>query len=167
MKVVVEDANVLLDLVNGGILATWLGCDYENCTTHLVWNEVTDTGQRSNVQPFIDSGLISLRDVPADAWETVATFAHSTGISISDSSVWWVSRTDRAILLTGDSKLRRVARDVGVEVRGVLWVLDELIRFEKITPAAAASALEEMIKQGAFLPPAECEARLRKWRESL
>lgn len=46
MKVVVEDANVLLDLVNGGILALWLGAGFENCTTHLVWQEVTVTAQR-------------------------------------------------------------------------------------------------------------------------
>jgi len=58
MKVVVEDANVLLDLVNGGILALWLGAGFENCTTHLVWQEVTVTAQREYVQPFVEAGLL-------------------------------------------------------------------------------------------------------------
>jgi len=45
------------------------------------------------------------------------------GISITDSSVWILARERRAILLTGDSKLRRHVQRAGVEVRGVLWVL--------------------------------------------
>lgn len=43
MRIIVEDANVLLDLVHGSILGIWLGAGFQNCTTHLVWNEVTDT----------------------------------------------------------------------------------------------------------------------------
>jgi len=60
MKVVVEDANVLLDLVNGGILALWLGAGFENCTTHLVWQELTVTAQRQYVQPFVEAGAVAV-----------------------------------------------------------------------------------------------------------
>ncbi|MBV8277191.1 MAG: hypothetical protein JO170_18300 [Verrucomicrobia bacterium] len=57
MRVVVEDANVSLDLVSGGILALWFGAGFEKCTTHLVWQELTVAAQRQYVQPFIEAGL--------------------------------------------------------------------------------------------------------------
>jgi hypothetical protein len=106
MKVVVEDANVLLDLVNGGILALWLGAGFENCTTHFVWQELAVTAQRQYVQPFVEAGLLQLEDVFRDWWSEILRLSYEMGISITDSSVWILARERRAILLTGDSKLR-------------------------------------------------------------
>jgi len=163
MKIVVEDANVLLDLVNGGILGTWLGLDYENYTTHIVWNEVSNTRQREHVQPFIDSGLIRLRDIAPDSWEAIYAFSSETGVSVPDSSVWLLARSEGAILLTGDSKLRKSARATDVEVRGVLWVLDELVSLSKISALKACEALETIRKAGGFLPEDECQKRFAKW----
>jgi hypothetical protein len=48
-------------------------------------------------------------------------------VSVPDGSVWLLARTEGAILLTGESKLRKAAQASDVEARGVLWVLDELI----------------------------------------
>jgi hypothetical protein len=163
MKVVIEDANVLLDLVNGGILGTWLSLSYRNCTTHLVWNEVSQTGQREKVQPFIDSGLIQLRDIDASAWPEIYAFSNEVGVSVPDGSVWLLARREGAILLTGDSKLRKAAQASDVEVRGVLWVLDELVGASRLLPAKALESLGLMRDGGAFLPQDECNKRITKW----
>jgi hypothetical protein len=163
MKVVVKDANVLLDLVNGGILGTWLSLGYQTCTTHLVWNEVSQTGQREGVQPFIDSGLIQLRDIAASAWPEIYAFSNEVGVSVPDGSVWLLARTKGAILLTGDSTLRKAAQASDVEVRGVLWVLDELVEAERLLPAKAVEALGLIQDGGAFLPQDECDKRIAKW----
>jgi len=163
MKVVVEDANVLLDLVNGGLLGLWLGVEFKNSTTHLVWEEVALTHQRQEVQPFIDSGLLTLDEIQPQSWEEIFHFSNSCGVSISDASVWFIAKSERAILLTGDSKLRKSAKAVGVEVRGVLWVLDELVVRGKILPSSATLALNKMIADGSFLPSEECRLRRSKW----
>jgi hypothetical protein len=70
------------------------------------------------------------------------------------------SRTEGAILLTGDSKLRKAAQASGVKVRGVLWVLDELVDASLLLPAKAAEARRD---GGAFLPQDECDKRITKW----
>jgi rRNA-processing protein FCF1 len=163
MKVVVKDASVLLDLVNGGILGTWLSIGYQNCTTHLVWNEISQTRQREKVQPFIDSGLIQLRDIAANAWAEIFAFSHEVGVSVPDGSVWLLARTEGAILLTGDSKLRKAAQASDVEVRGMLWVLDELVKASRLLPAKAVEALGLIQYGGAFLPQDECDKRIAKW----
>jgi predicted nucleic acid-binding protein len=163
MKVVIEDANVLLDLVNGGILGTWLSLGYRNCTSHLVWNEVSQTRQREKVQPFIDSGLIRLRDIAANEWPEIYAFSNELGVSVPDSSVWLLARREGGILLTGDSKLRKAAQASDVEVRGVLWVLDELVDASRLLPGKAAEALRSIRDRGAFLPQDECDKRIAKW----
>ena len=138
---------------------------YENYTTHIVWNEVSNTGQREHVQPFIDSGLIRLQDIAPDAWEAIYAFSNDTGVSVPDSSVWLLAHLEGAILLTGDSKLRKSARATDVEVRGILWVLDELVEQSKISSLNACEALEAIRKAGGFLPADECQKRLTKWAE--
>lgn len=163
MKIVVEDANVLLDLFHGGVLAIWLGAGHKNCTTHLVWNEVADTRQRKHIQPFIEAKVIELCEVHEEAWPEIAGFAEASGVSIPDSSVWWLAKREKAILLTGDSKLRTAAKRDDVEVRGILWVLDELLAGGQLVPAQAKTALRAMLDHGAFLPPHECDLRLEKW----
>lgn len=163
MKVVVEDANVLLDLLNGGILGLWLGLEFEHCTTHLVWQEISVTAQRRQVQPFIDSGLIRLNEVTPDSWDQIVAFSVTAGVSIPDSSVWLLAKKENAILLSGDSKLRKSAKTTGVDVRGVLWVLDELVSRDKLSGNAAVKALKKITDAGAFLPADECRARISSW----
>lgn len=97
------------------------------------------------------------------SWEEIRAFAVTSGVSIPDSSVWWITKRDQAILLTGDLKLRNSAKQTDVEVRGVLWVLDELLERERITKHQAADALVAMLAGGAFLPPADCRSRLDRW----
>ena len=76
---------------------------------------------------------------------------------------FYIARERKAILLTGDSKLRRHIRKAGVEVRGVLWVLDHLVDTGRLEPQGAANSLTMMISAGAFLPKDECSRRIRRW----
>lgn len=67
------------------------------------------------------------------------------------------------ILLTGDGPLRRMAEDGGIEVRGVLWVTDEL-EVHEVVPAAALHAALELFRDDdlVFLPADEVLRRLRR-----
>jgi hypothetical protein len=42
-------------------------------------------------------------------------------------------------------------------------LLDEMIRFQAITPEQAANALQQMLSHGARLPQDECQKRLMGW----
>ena len=51
-----------------------------------------------------------------------------------------------------------------LEVRGVLWILDELEAHALLSSIQLADALESMLKAGARLPESECHQRLGRWR---
>jgi hypothetical protein len=50
-----------------------------------------------------------------------------------------------------------------MSVHGVLWLLDEMVHYQAITPGQAANALGRMLNQGARLPVDECHKRLVRW----
>jgi hypothetical protein len=51
-----------------------------------------------------------------------------------------------------------------VEVRGTLWLLDQMIAFEVLDGPGAAAALGSMLSAGRRLPSAESARRIQTWR---
>lgn len=70
---------------------------------------------------------------------------------------------DDSILLTGDGLLRRIAEERGIEVRGVLWAVDELERFGTASLRRLHRALRALYEDNlVFLPEAELLKRLKR-----
>ena len=70
------------------------------------------------------------------------------------------------ILLTGDGLLRKVAKEIGVRVHGVLWIIDELKAAEACDDALLIDALQVWeADPSVFLPSGlvdQCLRRLRR-----
>lgn len=88
--------------------------------------------------------------------------AHGNSATADVSCYLAASKRQRP-LLTGDGQLRKQAEKDGLEVRGALWLLDQLVANGIIATAHAAAALQAMLDAGARLPPAECANRLTSW----
>ncbi len=77
-----------------------------------------------------------------------------------------LAETLGATLLTGDGALREAAREMGVEVHGTIWLLDQMMAHGIIDGQKRAQALRLMIDSGSRLPKDEVESRLdedRNW----
>ena len=69
------------------------------------------------------------------------------------------------VLVSGDGLVRRTAGNLGVDVRGLLWLFDEFVSMNVISPSEAAEKLEFLVvEKGSRLPYEEYNARLKKWR---
>ncbi|HEU5230915.1 MAG TPA: hypothetical protein VFU49_24040, partial [Ktedonobacteraceae bacterium] len=73
------------------------------------------------------------------------------------------AREIKAILLTNDGSLRKVAQAHEIPFHGTLWVLDEMLRLNIIDPMRATIALQLMREQGSRFPEDECHQRFRAW----
>jgi hypothetical protein len=69
------------------------------------------------------------------------------------------------MVLTGDKRLRNEVKSKHIEVHGVLWVFDELLRQEIIDSSQAIFKLEILMKTNLRLPKNECQLRLTKWEK--
>ena len=69
-----------------------------------------------------------------------------------------------ARLLTGDKTLRKRAEGEGINVSGILFVFDELVNHNIISPKDAAAHLEALYESNVRLPNEEVVKRLEQWQ---
>jgi len=169
MTIVVHDAGILIDLLECNLEEEWCSLDFRLLTTSFVWREINRKHEKTRLRTFVDKKLLAIEAVSAEALgEIVWLQAQTLGaISLEDASVLFLSMEHGAILLSGDGLLRRHAESRGVEVHGILWMLETLIDHGSIDPPTAADRLEALLERGVSrLPREECKRLLTKWRKA-
>ncbi len=160
-RVIVQDANVFIDLQTGRLLDVVLALDWEFHTTDAVLDEVEE-----RLEPYVEKGRIRVRVLSGDEIiETALERARQPRyVSIEDCSLMRLAMELEATLLTGDANLRFCAETRDITVRGTLWILDRLVESGKVPSNRVCEALIRMMKAGRRLPTMECEARIKKWQ---
>lgn len=161
MKLVVQDANILIDLLSGNVLDAFFRLGWSVHTTDAVLDEVKDPLD----QLALVAGKLKVVQLSAEEIGAIAILLHQQPkrISFEDCSLLDLASRMGALLLTGDANLRHCAEQRSLKVRGTLWLLDQMIESNVLPPKKAAAALLRMIKAGRRLPVADREARLAKW----
>jgi len=67
------------------------------------------------------------------------------------------------ILLTGDKNLRKLCKNSGIPYHGLLWVLDQFVSRGLLSLEEACKALQQILKEGSWLPKGETKKRLKEW----
>lgn len=130
----------------------------------MVLSEVRHEAQWRKVEPFVDAGLLLRHTLEGAEVLGVATFANANGISLPDASGVLLARELRAMLLTGDRRMRFTAEAEAVETHGLLWIMDLLVARNVLKGKDAGIRLERILAAGSRLPKSECKARLKRWR---
>ena len=163
MKVAVKDACVLIDLANGGLLEAWFQLGIETHTTDLVLRQVKMDRQGLAVTAFVEANLLKVETLTGKQVLQMRAELGHLPVGVEDQSALFLAMELDAILLTGDRRLRLEGLRKSLEVRGVLWVLDELVKHRLLTSKLAAAKLQSLLADGAFLPHDECQKRLKSW----
>ncbi|CAM8624224.1 PIN_VapC-like domain containing protein [Comamonadaceae bacterium] len=158
-QVYISDTNIWIDFRNAGLLGALFALPFELCSTDFVLNELEDFDPAA----LVEQGLVvHALDETATARLFDLMDAHNNS-SLADVSCYLLAQDTGHPLLTGDGRLRKQATQDGIQVYGVLWLLDQLVACEIINGLAAANGLKAMLGNGARLPHAECQTRLRAW----
>jgi len=96
--------------------------------------------------------------------EVVRITEEDRHISVQDASALVLAQRSGRVLLTGEKRLRELARRNGVAVHGTLWLLEQMVRARVLTSGRAADALEKMLAEGCRLPETETRNLLRHLR---
>ena len=164
MKIVVNDTNILLDLISIDLFYAFFQLNLEFHTNDLILNEITDPDQKAIIEAIVtDNKLIVAETTREDITEIVSLMIRN--LSFEDCSIWYYTRKINGILLTGDARLRRSVEEDNIEVRGILFIFDELVKHGIIEKAEAAIKLDELDQINNRLPKQEIEKRLNLWRK--
>lgn len=165
MDIIVNDTNILIDLQSVGLLEEVCKLPCEVHTVDFVIGEITDSEQQRAIALLIEDKKIHVHSFsPEDVTFVIMEHMSAPGnLSIPDIAVCYYAKNGSYKLITGDRQLRNYAMGKNLEVHGILYIFDELVRNCIITPAMGAAKLIELRAVNVRLPKSEIEARIKKW----
>ena len=163
-RVVVQDANILIDLEMADLFEAWFKFEIDAHTTDFVVRELK-RGHHLVALSHLNSGRIQTHNFSSETMTRLVTLKTEIGSSVSvpDCSALLLSIELDVPLLTGDNALRKQANRRSIEVHGTLWIMDMIVEHGIIPSRNMATRLNELLNQGRFLPRSECQSRIIKW----
>jgi rRNA-processing protein FCF1 len=166
MKVVVNDANILIDLILLGILPHFFDLEIEFLTTSLVIDELLEE-QQEELQPYIDTGILIVHEMSAEQLEEINNIQRGKpSLSQQDCSAFYQAIIEKGILITSDNTLRKFAKENKIDVHGHLWVFDRMFEANTISGKIACQKLNELnetVNPKLGLPEYDCSIRITFW----
>jgi predicted nucleic acid-binding protein len=165
MIIVVNDACLLIDLIDIDLFDAFLQLGFQAHITSSVLNELENDIYEKPIRKSIGNKTLLLHKLMAEDQKEIEKLmkAHSAKLSESDCSCLHLARKINATLLTCERLLTQTARSLKIEVHGSLWVLDQLISASIITKYTARKKLTALMTINNRLPKDECNKRLKQW----
>jgi predicted nucleic acid-binding protein len=164
MKLIaIQDANILIDLVNIGLFDHCLSLQYQFTSTNIILDELHEE-QAALIQPHINSGKFTIIEIDADSLMAIIDEAkEEPRLSEQDWLALYYAQQLDALLFTGDKRLRNLTKQKGFNVCGALWILDQLVDSSNLTKNEACKFLQQLVLKNKRLPADECGQRLKLW----
>jgi len=124
-KIVINDANILIDFCKLELLAEFFLLSYEFRVPQVVWNELNPSHQRQLAE-YVDAGKLLIDDNLILSHVFDLKNQHQK-LSFPDCAALILAIDYGALLLTGDKALRGLAEAFKVEFHGHIWVFRELL----------------------------------------
>jgi rRNA-processing protein FCF1 len=166
MRIIINDANILIDLVHLVLMDQFVLLELELKVTDFVFEEL-NAEQKNIIINYIEEGYIELiiTDNEEDYVRISNILAKNSGLSFEDCTVWHYAEKLNGILLTGDGKLRKQATENGIEVKGIFYIFDELLSAKLITFDEAIDKIELLYIINTRLPQDAKKERILKWKK--
>ena len=156
MRLLISDANILIDIEIGGLVAPMFSLDYRFSVPDVLFYEELDEQHGY----LIDMGL-EVRELDERMVARVFDLAGQyKRPGRYDLFALVLAAEENCPLLTGDKDLKAAAESEHVEVRGTLWLVEEMVRAGKISVQIARNAYLRMQVHGRRLPWKHAEDRL-------
>lgn len=160
-SICVTDANIWIDVHNGGLVREIFRLPLQFIAPDLVIEELESPDSNLLMQQGLQRGKLDSNDVMQ---LLSLSQRHRSRVSTEDLAALVLARKLQVMLLTGDSNLTRIAKSYRLQVHGILWLLDEIVRLQIISPQSGRLALKKILNGGARLPRTECDKRLKLWQ---
>lgn len=154
---IINDANILIDLLKIEIFDVFMLLPYEMYITDFVLEELKVYSQKSTVE---NSSITIVTSSEDEIIDMVGLNSKCLQLSIEDCSVWYHAKKLGAGVITGDGKLRKQIRKDGIEVHGIIAVIDELVKYGLLSPSESAKKLCNLKQINPRLPIDEIDNRI-------
>jgi len=157
---VISDANVLIDMECGDLLEPMFRLEFRIAVPDVLYEDEL----RENHPGMLGLGLRRM-ELTAESVQYVVALSgdpRSKGVGRYDLFALALARQEDCPLLTGDNRMRGLAKAEGREVHGTLWLVQQMVSEGRIRPVTARRAYDAMRAAERRLPWAEVEKQLRE-----
>lgn len=141
-KILINDSCVLFDLVDLNLLKDFFQLQFNFYTTLQVIGEITEDYQIFEIEQYIKNHTLII-DSKGLLESIQIIYNQYPGLSFADSSVLELASRIDGILVSSDKSLRNISKRNNLEVRGVLWIIRELVDKKIIVKEVALQKLKE------------------------
>lgn len=165
MRIIVSDSSCLIDLRKASLLGPFLRLPYEIVIPDTLFHDELLKFSEAEKTLLITSGL-QVRELPGEGVNRAQDLERGfPSLSIHDCFAFALAEhLEDSILLSGDGKLRTIAKQHAIEVHGILWVIEEMYKEATTAVEALVAALELFNENPAIfrLPRRELRALLKQ-----
>jgi predicted nucleic acid-binding protein len=157
-KLLVSDANVIIDMEVGGLIKRMFRLDYEFAVPDVLYEEEL----KENHSNLPKLGLKRLELQAAAVEYAVALGARYPRPGRIDLMALALAKQEQCRLLTGDQALRDAGKAEAMDVVGTIWLIGEMLCAKIITKKDARAAYDKMKQSDRRLPWDEVEKQLKR-----
>ncbi len=162
-RIAIQDANILIDLVKTRLFDYCLALEYQFTTTDIILAELYDE-QVALIQPHVNAGRFVIINIGEEELVEIQLMSmQDTQLSEQDWSALYYAIQQDAILVTGDSRMRKMAKEKSVKYHGLFWLLDQLVETSVLSATEACDFVQKLIVVNNRLPVDEIDKRVRDW----
>lgn len=166
MKILINDANILIDIVKVNLVIEFANLSFELYTTDFIFEEINPEQKIEFLQLINEDLLKIIKTTEIEDFQEINNLLkNSSGLSFEDCSAWYYSKKLGGTLITGDRKLKKVVEKNEIEVRGIIFILDEILKQGLITFDVAIKKINLLYKLNTRLPKTELSRRIMLWEK--
>ena len=158
MRLLISDANILIDLEEGKLIEQMFQLPCQFSIPDILFEEELDEQH----QYFITLGLKLDELSEATMLYGMELTQKYTNPSRNDCFALALARQENCPLLTGDKALREAAEAEAISVKGTIWLVGLMIRQDLVTTDQARAAYQRMKDARRRLPWGTAEAMLKE-----
>lgn len=167
MKIAITDACIFIDIYELALTNCFFSLNLEIHTSFDVFNELYEK-QREQMSTFLNQGKLVVHNLTQEDRKEMRGNVYPKALSENDKTVIYLAGKVNAMVLSSDKAVRNCAENNQIEYHGMLWVFDQLVDADLITPQSAADNLEtlilkNMVYQNNNMLVKEMDKRLKVW----
>lgn len=154
----ISDANIFIDLDKINLLETCNQLNYKIITTDFVYNELYPKQKQTLDKLNIEQLTFESKEI-IDFYTKYSQLG-DVGISAEDYSLIYKAKKENCAILTGDRVLRNYIIKENIEVFGIFYVLDSILKQNLISQEEWEIKLKLLQTINIRLPKKEFDKRL-------
>ena len=154
----ISDANIFIDLDKTDLLKHFDSLGFAIATSDFVYNELNT--EQKNILDGLDIEIYEMDGLELSSFHTEFSDLNLKKLSSQDYSIFYYAKKCGGEVLSNDLRLRKYAQRKSITVKGLFYILDEMVSQNCVTASSMVEKLTLLKEINKRLPLTEIENRI-------